>query len=166
MVCESLEAPVIVKGIGMGIASSTAEQLKETGIQGIDVGGSGGTCWALIEYHRAKNPIRKRAIRSFEHWGIPTSQAIQEIRKSWSNIFLIGSGGIRTGIEGAKAIALGADLFGMALPLLKPATQSAAAVQDVLSHVIEELKLTMFSAGAQSLDVLKMLPLLRPANAP
>jgi len=166
MVCENLEAPVIIKGVGMGIASSTAERLKDTGIKGIDVGGSGGTCWALIEYHRAKDPIQKSIIRSFEHWGIPTAQAIQEIRKSWSTIFLIGSGGIRTGIEGAKAIALGADLFGMALPLLKPATQSAAAVKDFLSRVIEELRVTMFSIGAQTLDTLKVSPLLRPAKAP
>ena len=165
MLCENLEAPVIIKGVGMGIASYTAKRLKDTGIQGIDVGGSGGTCWALIEYHRAKDPIQRKMIRSFEHWGVPTAQAIQEIRKSWSSIFLIGSGGIRTGIEGAKALALGADLFGMALPLLKPATQSAAAVQDFLSQVIEELRVTMFSIGAQSLDALGGSSLLRPGNA-
>lgn len=165
MVCENLDAPVIIKGVGMGIAPSTAERLKDTGIKGIDVGGSGGTCWALIEYHRAKDPIRKKIIRSFEHWGIPTAQAIQDIRKSWSSILLIGSGGIRTGIEGAKAIALGADLFGMALPLLKPAAQSAAAVEDFLYQVIEELRVSMFSIGAQTLDALKASTLLPPTHA-
>lgn len=164
MVCENLDVPVIIKGVGMGIASSTAERLKDTGIYAIDVGGSGGTCWALIEYHRAKDPIKKEAARSFQRWGIPTAQAIQEIRKHWSNIFLIGSGGVRTGIDGAKAIALGADLFGMALPLLKPATQSAAAVQDALSQVIEELRVTMFSAGVRTVAALKEPSLLRPVN--
>jgi isopentenyl-diphosphate delta-isomerase len=160
-VSEKLGTPVIIKGVGTGISSSTAEALKDTNIYGIDVGGSGGTCWALVEYYRAKDPIQKNICKSFQNWGIPTAKAIQEIRKTWPNIFLIGSGGIRSGIDGAKSIALGADLFGMALPLLKPATQSASAVKDYLYQVIEELKLVMFSIGAQTLDSLKETSLRR-----
>jgi isopentenyl-diphosphate delta-isomerase len=160
-VCEELDVPVIIKGVGTGISSFTARALKEVGIQGIDVSGSGGTCWALVEYYRAKDPIQKNICKSFQNWGIPTAKAIQAIRKDWPDILLIGSGGIRTGLDGAKALALGADLFGMALPLLKPATQSASAVKDYLYQVIEELKLVMFGIGSQTLDSLKRTPLIQ-----
>lgn len=163
-VCEKLEAPVIIKGVGTGISSSTAEVLKDTGIQGIDIGGAGGTCWPLIEYYRTKDPIKKNICKSFQDWGIPTAKAIQEIRKNWPSIFLIGSGGIRSGIDGAKSLALGADLFGMALPLMKRATQSALAVKDHLYQIIEELRLTMFVIGAETLNSLKKTHLLQPAN--
>ena len=163
-VCEELDVPVIIKGVGTGISSFTAKALKEVGIQGIDVSGSGGTCWALVEYHRAKDPIQKNICKSFQNWGIPTAKAIQAIRKDWPDILLIGSGGIRTGLDGAKALALGADLFGMALPLLKPATQSASAVKDYLCQVIEELKLVMFGIGSQTLDSLKRASLVHSTS--
>lgn len=163
-VCEKLEVPVIIKGVGTGISAFTAEALKDMGIQGIDIGGAGGTCWPLIESYRTKDPIKKNICKSFQSWGIPTAKAIQEIRKQWPRIFLIASGGIRSGTDGAKSIALGADLFGMALPLLKPATQSASAVKHYLYQVIEELKLVMFCLGAQTLDALKGTPLLQPTN--
>lgn len=163
-VCEELEVPVIIKGVGTGISAPTAELLKEVGIYGIDIGGAGGTCWALIEYYRAGDPVQKSICKSFLNWGTPTAKAIKEIRKVWPDIFLIGSGGIRSGIDGAKSIALGANLFGIALPLLKPATQSALAVKDYLYQVMEELKLVMFGIGAETLNSLKRTHLLQSAN--
>ncbi|MEW6070157.1 MAG: alpha-hydroxy-acid oxidizing protein, partial [Candidatus Thermoplasmatota archaeon] len=117
------------------------------------VAGLGGTSFAAVEYYRAKTKKQKRLGKTFWDWGIPTPVAILNCKKAGIKP-IIGSGGIRTGLDGAKAIALGSDCFGLALPLLKPATRSANAVIEELELIIEELKAAMFLVGARNIKEL------------
>ena len=142
--------PLIVKEVGAGISKKTAEKLLKAGIKIIDVAGWGGTNWALIESLRRSD---QPANQIFSYLGIPTSEAIKDCG-SIDGLTVIGSGGIRNGVEIAKALALGADLVGLALPLLKPATVSSIAEERELQKLIFQLKVTMFCVGAKKINEL------------
>lgn len=147
----SLGIPIIVKETGAGISRETALALENAGcVDMIDIAGLGGTSFSMVEHYRSKNDSGL----AFRNWGIPTVCSLVECRHS-VKLPLIASGGIRTGIDAAKAIALGADYVGMALPLLKPAMDSPEAVEDVLNRIISELKSAMFLSGASTLEELK-----------
>jgi len=156
-VCRELPVPVIIKEVGSGISEKVARKLNEIGVAGIDVAGAGGTSWSRIEGIRAGERAAKLAA-DFNAWGIPTADSIQMVRKGAAGLPLIASGGIRNGLDVAKAIALGANAAGMALPLLRPATESAEAVVTALQEVIEVLKITMFCIGAADIPRLKDTP--------
>jgi isopentenyl-diphosphate Delta-isomerase len=158
-VCRELPVPVIVKEVGSGISEGVAGQLAAAGVAGIDVAGTGGTSWSRIEGIRAGERTAKLAA-VFDSWGIPTADSIRMARRGAPGLPLIASGGIRNGLDVAKAIALGADAAGMALPLLRLATISAEAVIAALQEVIEALKITMFCIGAAGISRLKDTPLL------
>ncbi|HUS60444.1 MAG TPA: type 2 isopentenyl-diphosphate Delta-isomerase [Nevskiaceae bacterium] len=155
-ITQSLEMPVIVKEVGAGISETVARKLFGAGVKIVDVAGWGGTNWALIESLRGKD---KEMGEAFANWGIPTSEAIKQCTQI-KGLTVIGSGGIRNGIQMAKAFALGADLVGMALPLLKPATQSAAAVKKKLQSLVFQLKTTMFCLGVKNIGELKKVELI------
>jgi isopentenyl-diphosphate delta-isomerase len=157
-VCRGVGVPVVVKEVGYGISEKTARELLEAGVSGIDVAGAGGTAWSDMERHRAPSAREKRIASNFASWGIPTADSIQMVRRACPGHPLIASGGIRTGIDVAKCIALGADGAGLAMPLLHPADHSAEAVKDVLQPVIHELRLSMFCIGAGSLAALRDSP--------
>ncbi|HSB47022.1 MAG TPA: type 2 isopentenyl-diphosphate Delta-isomerase [Candidatus Bilamarchaeum sp.] len=108
--CDELSVPVVVKETGAGISQDVAIKLKGAGVKYIDVSGAGGTSWSKVEYLRYGN------IPGFEDWGIPTVESIIQCR---GTLPLIASGGIRSGVEGAKSIALGADICGAAYPFIK-----------------------------------------------
>jgi isopentenyl-diphosphate delta-isomerase len=152
---KKLTIPLMVKEVGCGISKEVALKLKEVGVDCIDVGGSGGTSWAKIESLRIKGGYLKGAGEELSEWGIPTARSIQLVREAVPDIPIIASGGIRTGIDTAKAIALGADAVGMALPLLSPALESASSVEEVIMRIIEVLKIVMFCIGSIDLDDLK-----------
>jgi isopentenyl-diphosphate delta-isomerase len=152
---EKLTIPLIVKEVGCGISKEVALKLREAGVDCIDVGGAGGTSWAKIESLRTKNGHLRGVGEELSEWGIPTARSIQLVREAVPDIPIIASGGIRTGIDAAKAIALGADGVGMALPLLSPALESTSSVEEVLMRIIEVLKIVMFCIGAVNLDNLK-----------
>ena len=147
--CNSLQVPVIAKETGMGISKTTAESLKSTGISGIDVGGAGGTSFARVELERSKD-----SIENFQDSGIPTAGSILEVRKVFSGL-LIATGGIRTGSDIAKALALGADAVGIALPLLKPAQESSEAVTKKLENLVNEFKTELLKLKSQTVNQLK-----------
>lgn len=155
-IAKSLAVPVVVKEVGSGISKDAAQRLYQAGVKVVDAAGWGGTNWAKIEgFRRAR--IRRKESRLgeiFSRWGLPTAESIRQCRKV-KGLKIIGSGGIRNGVEIAKAIALGADLVGLALPFLKPAAQSAKAVEDVLAQLIQELKIAMFCVGAGNIMELK-----------
>ena len=155
-ISKQLKSPIIVKEVGCGISQKMARSLLNAGIKTIDVGGRGGTSWALIESLRYKK--RNKLGKTFLEWGIPTTEAIIECSKI-KELTIIGSGGIRTGIDIAKALILGADIIGIALPLLKPATKSAKAVEEKIESLIQELKITMFCLGVKNIKELKGLGL-------
>lgn len=157
-VCRELAndgVPVIAKEVGNGISYDVALKLKNSGVQGLDVAGSGGTSWSQVETFRITKPMEQAAASAFAGWGISTAQAIQWARQADTDWLVIGSGGLRNGLDVAKALALGADLGGMALPFLKAADESAEAVSQVIEQFSRELQIAMFCIGASKLSELQ-----------
>ncbi len=147
-----LKVPVIAKETGGGIAREEAKKLEDVGIKGIDVGGLGGTSFSAVESFRNKN---NNIGRLFWDWGIPTAISTIECVE-YTNLKIIATGGIRNGIEVAKALALNAAACGLALPLLGKATRSHKDVIKEISRVVEELRAAMFLVGAQNIrDLIK-----------
>jgi len=161
-VAHELDVPVIVKETGAGISAEDAVKLAEAGVAAIDVAGAGGTSWAAVEYYRAKrlgDEFRQRLGEAFWDWGIPTVASLIETKQR-VRIPVIASGGIRTGIDAAKALALCSSLVGMAYPILDPAVHGAEDVEKRLRLLHEELRNTMFLVGAGSIAKLKKAPLV------
>ncbi len=154
-VCAGLEVPVIVKEVGWGISPQVALKLVEAGVAAIDVAGAGGTCWSLIEMYRVKPENFKNVALAFSDWGIPTAEALKSIRQVLPEFPLIASGGIRTGVDAAKAIAMGADLIGIAAPFLKPALLSVEAVREKAEEILQTFRIAMFCVGAGNIKSLK-----------
>lgn len=156
-IAAQLEVPVIVKEVGCGISGTTARRLAESGLRIVDTAGMGGTNWARIEAHRADDvEIGER----FAGWGVPTPESIRQLREI-PGLTIIGSGGIRNGIDAAKALALGADLVGMAYPFLRAATESADRVVATIERAVRELKICMFCSGSRTIRDLQAVKLHR-----
>jgi isopentenyl-diphosphate delta-isomerase len=156
-IVQTLDVPVIVKETGAGISAEEAKKLENTGVAAIDVAGAGGTSWAAVEYHRAKklqDDYRQRLGETFWDWGIPTAVSVVEVTQSVS-LTVIASGGVRSGMDVAKALALGADSAGLASPILRPAMKGSKEVKRELQLIIEELRNAMFLMGADSVQKLK-----------
>ncbi len=154
-VCRELTVPVVVKEVGWGISAQVACRLAELGVAGIDVAGAGGTSWSEVERHRAPSELRRRIAGSFADWGISTADCLVEVRRAVPELPVFASGGIRTGVDVAKAIGLGASLVGLASPVLRAAAESADAAYDELYAVTEELRICMFCTGAAILPDLQ-----------
>lgn len=164
-ICRTLTVPVIVKEVGCGISGDVARKLIDAGVSAIDVAGAGGTLWSEIERLSLTSGKGHNVARAFSSWGIPTAETIKMVSKiSWSTP-LIGSGGIRNGIDIAKSIALGADVAGIAAPALKEAAISEGSVINLLSELLEELKICLFCLGMPSIKQLKGSPLLVKKNS-
>lgn len=158
--CSTLLVPVGIKEVGWGIDGETAKKLVEAGVAFIDVAGAGGTSWSQVEKFRAEDPIRRVAAEAFSEWGIPTAESIQLVRGKTGNCPVIASGGMQTGLDGAKSIALGADLVGFGRSILREATQSPEDVLEVMKIREMELQMAMFGIGAQTIQELKETPRL------
>ena len=153
--CQQIDVPVIAKEVGNGISQAMAGKLIEAGVDVIDVAGAGGTSWAKVESERAENNLQRRLGRTFADWGISTADCILQIRQQHHNLPLIASGGLRDGMEVAKAIALGADLGGLAFPFLQAASASEAAIDELIEVLIAEIKTVLFCTGNANLTDLK-----------
>ena len=151
LVCKRLPVPVIAKEVGWGISAAVAQRLADAGVQGIDVAGAGGTSWSEVEKHRNPSEIGRQSAAAFKDWGIPTAQAVQEVRAALPEVLLIASGGIRDGVEGAKCLALGANLVGMARPFLQAISESEQALDEHIAIFKRQLRVSMFAAGAENL---------------
>ena len=149
--CHALEAPVIVKEVGFGLSTSVARQLRDAGVAAIDVSGAGGTSWSAVEGYRAESPERQRIAETFRDWGIPTAWSLRTIRAEERFVPLIASGGMLTGLDIAKAIAFGANLAGIAGPLLRAAVSGERGAIDLIQTIREELRITMFCTGSATL---------------
>jgi isopentenyl-diphosphate delta-isomerase len=161
-VAKELDRPVIVKETGAGIAAEDAEKLEAAGVKGIDVSGAGGTSFAAVEFYRAKKRckgLQRRLGDVFWDWGIPTAISIVEVSQTVS-IPVIASGGIRDGVDVAKALALGANLTGLAQPVLQTAVKGVKETKNTLSLLIKELKSVMFLVGVDSVEALQQVPLV------
>lgn len=149
--CEKLNVPVIVKETGAGISSEVAIKLRDAGVKYIDVSGAGGTSWSKVEYER------KGFIEGFENWGIPTIAAILMCK---GILPLIGSGGVRDGIDAAKCITLGTDLAGAAYPFIKSLESSASSLDTMAEKWINQMKICAFLTGSKNYEQLKKAKLV------
>ncbi|MFC1997395.1 type 2 isopentenyl-diphosphate Delta-isomerase [Chloroflexota bacterium] len=154
-VCHTLDTPVVAKEVGWGISGETARQLVNAGVTAIDVAGAGGTSWTQVEMHRANNPSQARLAAAFVDWGIPTAESIIQIKKSVPNTPVFASGGLRTGLDIAKCIALGATIGGMAGPFVKAAVISTEETIQTIQEIKREIQISMFAAGASFLQELE-----------
>ena len=159
-VCNELDVPVVVKEVGNGISVEVAARLQSAGVKAIDIAGKGGTSWSAVEAQRAAKRGQS-ADTAFADWGIPTEEALISVRNALPDIPLIASGGIRTGVDMAKCIALGADLAALGQPLLAAALESTDKVIEFLAGAIHELKVSMLCVGARNLYDLRQAPLSR-----
>ena len=153
-ICKTLPVPVIVKEVGWGISGSTARRLVDAGVAAIDVAGAGGTSWSQVEMHRLKDPRRAAIAAAFRDWGIPTAEAIRQVHQTVPNTPIIASGGLRSGVDAAKVLALGASLAGIAGPFLKAASRSHEASSALADDILSELRICMFASGAANLSAL------------
>lgn len=153
--CRSLEAPVVAKSVGSGITPATAARLLDAGVTGIDVAGAGGTSWARVEGKRSGSDRREALAETFAGWGQPTAEAVRALRERFPSIPLIASGGVRTGVDIARAVALGADLCGLALPFLQAASTSRAAVDELIESLVDGLRIAMFASGSTTPSALR-----------
>jgi isopentenyl-diphosphate delta-isomerase len=158
-VCRQAEFPVVVKEIGSGISAEVAVRLRDAGVRAIDVAGRGGTSWYTVEARRLSGG--EEAKSTFSAWGIPTDEALIEVRRALPDIPLVASGGVRSGLDVAKCLALGADVAALGQPLLASALESADKVIEFLAGIIHEIKIAMLCAGARDADALKTTPLIR-----
>ncbi|MGB9914623.1 MAG: type 2 isopentenyl-diphosphate Delta-isomerase [Candidatus Bathyarchaeales archaeon] len=161
-IAAAIEKPVIVKETGAGIAAEDAEKLEAAGVKAIDIGGAGGTSFAAVEYYRARGQetgIQHFLGDAFWDWGIPTVISLIETNQR-VKIPVIASGGIRSGMDMAKALALNASLTSISQPVLQAAIKGAKDVADLLSLFIEELRNVMFLVGADSVQKLAKTPVV------
>ena len=147
--------PVVVKEVGHGISAAVARRLAQCGVAGIDVAGAGGTSWSEVEAHRQTDPNASRVAHAFAGWGIPTALALMEVARAVPGLPVIASGGLRSGIDMAKVIRLGATLAGTAQPALGPAADDAQAVHDRIGRFVEELRIAAFCTGSANLGQLR-----------
>jgi isopentenyl-diphosphate delta-isomerase len=152
--------PVIVKEVGWGIAPETARRLWDAGVTAIDVAGAGGTSWSQVEAHRAPDAALRHVAEAFRGWGIPTAESLRMVREAGvpDGRHVFASGGLRSGVDLAKAVALGATLGGIARPFLEAAAVSGEAAIAAGRQLIAELRISMFCIGAADLPALRATP--------
>ncbi len=160
-VCHSLDAPVVVKEVGWGLSTTVARQLIDAGVAALDVAGAGGTSWSQVEFYRLGSPAEQEIAASFREWGIPTAMSLRMVRNADAEIPLIASGGVHSGIDIAKSLALGADIATMAGPLLHAAATSSEALYQRLDILHRQFRIAMFATGSPDVAVLQTAEIIR-----
>lgn len=158
-VCRSLGRPVVVKEVGWGLSVSVVRDLAQAGVSAVDVAGAGGTSWSEMEGFLARTAHARQLAQDFGGWGIPTAECVIAVRRQFPTLPLIASGGIRSGVDAAKVIALGADMAGLARVLLGPAAKSDTDAFAEAQRIVEGMRLAAWCAGAPNIERLKTTPL-------
>ena len=158
--CAQLHVPVIVKEVGFGISAAVARRLVDCGVAAIDVAGAGGTSWSAVEGRLAEDPQLAALAEIYRDWGIPTATSLRQVRAALPGLPLIGSGGIRHGLDAAKALRLGADVVGQAGPLLRAAIDGIEPLMAHFALLEQGLRLACFATGSANLEALREAPLL------
>lgn len=146
--------PIIVKETGAGISREVAASLQGAKIEWVDIAGLGGTSFAAVESHRATDPVGRMLADSLGDWGIPTAASVIEVVASTS-LSVIASGGIRSGLDAAKCISLGARCVGIASPFLKAVKRGQGEVDKLAGLIHSQILASMFLTGSKSLDELR-----------
>ncbi|HZZ85742.1 MAG TPA: type 2 isopentenyl-diphosphate Delta-isomerase [Anaeromyxobacteraceae bacterium] len=160
-VIPALGVPVLLKEVGSGISRTTAAKLRTLPLAGVETSGAGGTSWSRIESLRTADPVQRSTGELFARWGVPTVESIAACREELPGRVVIASGGIRNGIEAAKALALGADAVSLALPLLRAADRSVEEAVLALRRIVQELRTAMFLTGSRTVPELRTRALVR-----
>lgn len=147
---EALPVPLIIKEVGCGLSSKDIELGLSAGIQWFDVAGRGGTSWSRIESHRTGNDAAAALGQAFQDWGLTTLQSLQQAKPYHHQANFIASGGIRNGIEMVKSVIMGAQICGMAAPLLKPAMHSTEETVQKIDSLAQEFRTAQFLLGVQN----------------
>lgn len=164
---RDLPVPVVVKEVGGGLSPAVVARLADEGVAFFDVAGAGGTDWARVEAARAPDPAAAQVAACFAGWGIPTARAISGARAAAPSATIIGSGGIATGLDAARAIRLGADLVSLAGAVLASANRGPEALAIQLDVVIRQLRTACFCTGSADLKGLRQARLIsRPQAVP
>jgi len=153
-VCAALSVPVVVKEVGWGLSPDLVVKLGQAGVAAVDVAGAGGTSWSEVERLRGDDE-QSAVAAAFAGWGIPTADALVAARAAVPTLPLIASGGIRDGVEVAKCLALGADIVGLASPLLKAAARSSDEAERALRILGAQLRVAMFCTGSADIAALQ-----------
>jgi isopentenyl-diphosphate Delta-isomerase len=153
--CAQVEFPILVKEVGWGIAADQVRALFDAGVAAVDLAGAGGTSWSEVERYRIGEPWRARVAAEFAGWGIPTARSLIEARAVAPHEPIVASGGIVSGLDVAKALALGADLAGIAGPFLRAADRGEAAAAELARELVETLRVAMFCVGARRIPELR-----------
>jgi len=153
-VCSRLSVPVIVKEVGSGISPEIARRLASAGVFAIDIAGSGGTSMALVEAGSVSAAGDRSLARAFSSWGMPTAHLLARFGKAF-DLPIIASGGVRSGVDLAKCLAMGALLAGIGLPFLRAASQGVEHVRDLIEQIARELKIAMLCTGSKDIRTLR-----------
>jgi isopentenyl-diphosphate delta-isomerase len=159
-IVKSVDKPVVAKEVGFGLSPGVAKQLEHAGVKAVETAGMGGTSYAAVEWYRAKAMGMNDKVdlgNLLWDWGIPTAASLYMINLH-SKLQVVASGGLRTGLDVAKAITMGAAMTAMALPVLRPATKSPEEVKSFIEKIVMELKSVMFLLGARNVEELRKVP--------
>lgn len=160
---RALGLPVMAKETGAGISYEQARQLAAAGVAAIDVGGAGGSSMAAMELHRAEQRGEEQAAALgalFRDWGIPTPISVVETHQAAPDLPVVATGGLRNGLDAARALTLGASLVAMGFPFLRAASEGEAALRAMMERLIVELKAAMQLAGAATMEALRHAPVV------
>jgi isopentenyl-diphosphate delta-isomerase len=153
---RELPVPVIVKETGCGFSQRTLERLNDSGIAAVDVAGFGGTHWGRVEGSRSQpQTMEYLAAETFKDWGIGTVDSLLNGLQAKPDYQLWASGGVRSGLDAAKLLAVGADMVGFAKPLMEAALLSTEAILQKMEQYEHELKIALFCTGAANIASLQ-----------
>lgn len=154
--CQRKNIPILVREVGFGLSKASAKALINTGINGLDCSGAGGTSWSKVEALCSNDERYQKLGAVFGEWGIPTRESIANVRAVDKNIPLIASGGIRNGLDVAKALALGANIAAMAQPMLMAADKGEESLHEFIEQTLLELRVALYANGAKNIHELKI----------
>lgn len=155
-ICKELSVPVILKETGCGFSESTLRRLIEVGVAAVDISGLGGTHWGRIEGCRSDSAsLQHEAAQTFWNWGVSTVESLRLATQLKPDYEVWASGGVRSGLDSAKLIAMGARIVGIAQPILKAALDGKGELLRVMEKFEFELKTAMFCTGCKNIEELQ-----------